>query len=101
MEYKIKCPACETRLSRWRYFSSLSIHYRCRNCGGRFRMTAQGFAITFAVAGVQLVWFCLGVVGVLQPYVAFDFLAATCALAIWLLPNYTPVQAERLPGKND
>jgi hypothetical protein len=64
-------------------------------------MTAQGFAITFAVAGIQLVWFCLGMFGLLQPYVAFDFMAATCALAVWLLPNFTPVQPEPLPGKND
>ena len=95
MDYKIKCPDCGTRLSRWHYFSSISIHYRCRDCGGRFRMTGKGFVITFAVSGLLGVWFGLGLIGVLPFYMAFDFLAATCAVAIWLLPNLTPVQAEQ------
>jgi apolipoprotein N-acyltransferase len=95
MDYKIICPGCGTRLSRWRYFSTLSIYYRCPGCAARFRLTAKGFAITFAVGGVQILWVVLDLLDVISWYVAIDFLLATCALALWLLPLWTPVQAER------
>jgi len=98
MDYKIICPGCTTRLSRWRYFSTLSIYYRCPRCGARFRMTAKGFAVTFAAVAVlsfsvALYWF-----GVVSWYVALDLLFATGGLALWLLPLLTPVQAVRPRG---
>ena len=93
MDYKIICPACRTRLSRGRYFSTLSIYYRCPGCGAGFRMTARGFAITFAAVAVQLIWLALFLLDVISWYVALDFLLATLVLEIWLLPLLTPVQA--------
>jgi len=93
MDYKIICPGCKTRLSRWRYYSTLSIYYRCPACGARFRMTAKGFAITFAVAAVQSLWLVLDLLDIISWYVAIDFLFLTIALAIWILPLLTPVQA--------
>ena len=100
MDYKVKCPDCGTRLSRWRYFSSLSVYYRCPKCAARYRMTARGFAITFAAACVQLVWAALELLGVISWYVAFDFLVLTCGVCLWLLPFWTPVRAER-PARSD
>lgn len=101
MDYKIICPACRTRLSRWRYFSTLSIYYRCPRCCARFRMTAKGFAVTFAAVAVlsfsvALYWF-----GIVSWYVALDLLFVTGGLALWLLPLLTPVQAVRPRGNRD
>jgi DNA-directed RNA polymerase subunit RPC12/RpoP len=100
MDYKVKCPDCGTRLSRWRYFSSLSVYYRCQKCAARYRMTARGFAITLAAACVPLVWAALDLLDVISWYVAVDFLVLTCGLCIWLLPFWTPVRAER-PARSD
>jgi hypothetical protein len=98
MNYKIICPACSTRLSRWRYFSTLSIYYRCPRCGARFRMTARGFAVTFAAVAVLFFSVALFSFGVVSWYVALDLLFVTGGLALWLLPLLTPVQAARPRG---
>lgn len=95
MDYKIICPGCKTRLSRGRYFSTLSIYYRCPGCGDRFRMTAKGFGITFAAVAVQLIWLALFLLDVISWYAALDSLLVTLVLEIWLLPLLTPVQAAR------
>ena len=95
MDYKVKCPDCGTRLSRWRYFSSLSIYYRCPKCAARYRMTARGFAMTFAGVCVQLLWAVLNLFGIISWYVAIDFLVLTCGVCVWLLPFWTPVRAEQ------
>jgi hypothetical protein len=95
MDYKIICPGCKTRLSRWRYYSTLYIYYRCPACGARFRMTAKGFAITFAAAALQCLWLVLNLLDVISWYVAMDFLFVTVVLATWLLPLLTPVQARQ------
>jgi len=99
MDYKIICPGCKTRLSRWRYFSTLSIYYRCPDCGARFRMTGKGFAITIAASAVLFFSVALNLFGVVSWYVAMDLLFVIGGLALWLLPLLTPVQAERGRGE--
>jgi hypothetical protein len=95
MDYKIICPGCGTRLSRWRYFSTLSIYYRCPRCGARFRMTGKGFTVTFAAVAVLFFPVALYWLGLVSWYVAMDLLFVAGGLALWLLPLLTPVQAER------
>lgn len=92
MKIKIICPRCATRLSRWHYFSTTSLHYRCRSCGARFRLTAAGWLATFGIIAIQGLWFVLARWQVIPAPVAIGLLLLTCGLAMWLLPYLTPVK---------
>src|SRR5260370_9892236 len=90
MVYKISCPSCGARLSRWHWMTS-AIHYRCRSCGVRFRMRASGWALYFAVIAIEVFWYVLFRMHVVSSYVAIGLILVTCGLATWYLPFLTPV----------
>ena len=94
MKYKIICPVCGTKLSRWHYFSTASIHCQCRSCGARFRMTTFGWLLTLFVVMLEILLLVLFRREFISRLTALGLLLTTCALAIWLLPSLTPVQLQ-------
>jgi hypothetical protein len=86
MDYKITCPKCGTKLSRWHYFSTMSIYYRCRSCNAQFRMTTAGWLISLGVVALEIGCFVLYRLHFIPAYLAIDLLLIVCSLAVWLLP---------------
>ena len=99
MNYKFSCPACGTRLSRRHIFSTVTLDYRCRSCGAKFRLSAMGWVICFGVIALQLVCFALSLKQILSPFTAIALLLVICGLALWLLPYVAPVQPSGRPGE--
>jgi len=94
MEYKIVCPKCGARLSRWHWMLSVT-EYRCRNCQARFCMTFLGWLMTVGVILEEFLWFALFQVKVISMGVAIGLVVATCVVGTWALPYWTPVQPAR------
>ena len=80
MTYKLSCPACGTKMSRWQ-FSPPAIYYRCRECGARLRLSAAGWIATFVVITGQFLWFVLYRNGSISNYVGIGLALLTCDLA--------------------
>src|SRR5215469_8418052 len=99
MNYKVSCPSCGMRASRWRIFGVPSIYCRCRGCGATFGLTAAGWGSMFVVIVVEILLFVLGHSQVISRFVAIGALIATCALAIWLLPYFSPVKLRSQPTR--
>jgi hypothetical protein len=94
MRYKIACPSCGAKLSRWHWIFS-AIYYRCRSCGILFGMTALGWAVYLTVVAVEIFWYALCRLHFISSYVAIVLVVVTCAFGVWLLPYLTPVQFRR------
>ena len=92
MKYKIVCPVCGKRVSRWRVFLDPTIFHRCRDCGLRFRTR---WTETLLVVATLFAWFILEKTRIISPLVAIGLVSLTGALAIWLLPYFTRVIPER------
>ena len=92
MIYKMICPNCGTKLSRFDYCTTPSIDYTCRKCATKFRMTAIGWFITFAVVLFEMVAFALYILKIIPPWALIIFILGICALAVWLIPFMTPVK---------
>ena len=95
MNYKISCPSCGTKVSRWHIFCEPALHHRCRKCDARIRVGLIGWLATFAVVAVQILWFVLYRRHLISLYLAIGLLLVTCGLAIWILPYLTPVHLVR------
>lgn len=99
MNYKMACPSCETRVSRWHMFTSPAIYHRCRGCGALFRITTAGWLATMTVVALQILWFVLTEMGVISRSAAIIFLLVTFAISVWLLPYFSPVHLKHQAGK--
>jgi RsiW-degrading membrane proteinase PrsW (M82 family) len=75
--------------------TTVTLHYLCRNCGTRFRITAVGWAVTGAVVAIQVLWFMMYRWRAIPWHVTIGMLLVTCSLAIWFLPHLTPVRRGR------
>lgn len=89
MTYKVICPACGKKVSRWYIFLEPKVYHRCRGCSVEFRTNWMGAVF---VIGIEMLWFALEELHVLSPVAAIGLIAATCVLAIWLLPYFSPTQ---------
>jgi len=94
MTYKTRCPDCGAKLSRQNLIATATIHYQCRTCGAKFRMTAFGLLLTFAIVAVEFLLWALSHWHILPRLVAIGLLLATLGLSIWLLPYLIPVRPE-------
>ena len=92
MTYKMICPDCGAKLSRFDYCTTPSIDYTCRKCATKFRMTAIGWLITSVVVALEMAAFTLYIMKILPPWVLIVFILGICALAVWLIPFLTPVK---------
>src|ERR1043166_3218928 len=100
MNYKVSCPSCGLRATRWQIFGSPTIYHRCRGCGASFGLTAAGWCSMFGVIALQIGWFVLAQFQVVSRYTAIALLLATCGLAIWLLPYFSPVKLRKMGSKS-
>jgi len=73
--------------------------HSCRDCGARFRATALGWVATLVVLAVLILWFVMFQMHLISPLVAIALTVATCGLATWLLPYFTPVRLEQKSTK--
>lgn len=87
MNYKLSCPACGKRVSRWLAFSEPIIFHRCRGCGIHF---PTSWTATFVVVAIEIGWLVLERMRIISPWVAIGLVLLTCVLAIWLLPYFSP-----------
>ena len=84
-------------MARWHWFSTASLHYQCRKCGAKFRLTARGWFLTLAVCAVQILIYVLYRWRILPWHVGIGLLLIILGLALWLLPYLTPVRLSGQP----
>ena len=91
MTYRISCPDCSAKVSRWQCFLTPTLDYRCRKCGAKFRISPVGWLVALVVVVLQVLWFLLALRHVISAQIALLLILLTCILSLWLLPYLTPV----------
>ena len=91
MNYRVTCPSCGKKVSRWHIFGEPTIYHRCRSCGTEF---STGWAGVIIVVAVELFWFALERFQVISSHLAIALVLVTCVLAVWLLPYFTSVRSK-------
>jgi hypothetical protein len=98
VSYKLSCPACGRRVSRWHAFTEPTLFHRCRGCGTLLRAAWAG---TLLVVAVEIAWFVLYRMRIISALTAIGLLLLTFALAVWLLPYFTPaIVKQRAEAEN-
>ena len=88
VEYKLSCPSCKKRVSRWFIFFEPVVYHRCRGCGVKFRTSSVS---TLAFVALATLWFALERKHVISPVIALVLVLITLVLMICLVPYFTPV----------
>lgn len=101
MKYQVICPGCGAKLWRRHFYSTLTLDYRCRQCGSRFRLTGRGWAAGILVVVLEAAGLPLVQYGWLSRQAGMTVALTVCIFGLWFLPYFTPVRPSPAAARKD